>query len=143
MWYFNDMFHYDMFKAEFVTLVSLKVPSGTFYPRDAHALLDELVPEVDAGPGRRRLRGELGALAHDEVARGDGTGWKTDRNNSCQKKLFILFFSSHLLCGLEGGVGDVKVEADVHVGHGRDVVVPPHVGNPVHEGGLKILPCMH
>ncbi len=27
MWYSNDMFHY-MFKAEFVTLVSLKVPSG-------------------------------------------------------------------------------------------------------------------
>ncbi len=29
MWYSNDMFHY-MFKAEFVTLVSLKVPSGYF-----------------------------------------------------------------------------------------------------------------
>ncbi len=28
MWYANDMFHY-MFKAELVTLVSLKVPSGT------------------------------------------------------------------------------------------------------------------
>ncbi len=28
MWYSNDMFHY-MFKAEFVTLVSLKVPSGS------------------------------------------------------------------------------------------------------------------
>ncbi len=28
MWYSNDMFH-DMFKAEFVTTVSLKVPSGT------------------------------------------------------------------------------------------------------------------
>ncbi len=27
MWYSNDMFHY-MFKAEFVTLVSLKVLSG-------------------------------------------------------------------------------------------------------------------
>ncbi len=27
MWYANDMFHY-MLKAEFVTLVSLKVPSG-------------------------------------------------------------------------------------------------------------------
>ncbi len=27
MWYSNDMFHY-VFKAEFVTLVSLKVPSG-------------------------------------------------------------------------------------------------------------------
>ncbi len=27
MWYSNDMFHY-MFQAEFVTLVSLKVPSG-------------------------------------------------------------------------------------------------------------------
>ncbi len=27
MWYSNDMFHH-MFKAEFVTLVSLKVPSG-------------------------------------------------------------------------------------------------------------------
>ena len=29
MWYSNDMFHY-MFKAEFVILVSLKVPSGYF-----------------------------------------------------------------------------------------------------------------
>ena len=29
MWYSNDMFHY-MLKAEFVTLVSLKVPSGNF-----------------------------------------------------------------------------------------------------------------
>ncbi len=29
MWYSNDMFHY-MFKAEFVRLVSLKVPSGCF-----------------------------------------------------------------------------------------------------------------
>ncbi len=28
MWYSNDMF-YNMFKAEFVTLVSLKVPSGS------------------------------------------------------------------------------------------------------------------
>ena len=28
MWYSNDMFHY-MFKAEFVMLVSLKVPSGS------------------------------------------------------------------------------------------------------------------
>ncbi len=27
MWYSNDMFHH-VFKAEFVTLVSLKVPSG-------------------------------------------------------------------------------------------------------------------
>ncbi len=27
MWYSNDMFHY-MLKAEFLTLVSLKVPSG-------------------------------------------------------------------------------------------------------------------
>ena len=27
MWYSNDMFYY-MFKAEFVALVSLKVPSG-------------------------------------------------------------------------------------------------------------------
>ncbi len=27
-WYSNDLFHY-MFKAEFVALVSLKVPSGT------------------------------------------------------------------------------------------------------------------
>ena len=27
-WYSNDMFHYT-FKAEFVTLVSLKVPSGS------------------------------------------------------------------------------------------------------------------
>ncbi len=27
MWYSNDTFHY-MFKAEFVSLVSLKVPSG-------------------------------------------------------------------------------------------------------------------
>ncbi len=27
MWYSNDMFHF-MFKAEFVTLISLKVPSG-------------------------------------------------------------------------------------------------------------------
>ncbi len=28
MWYSNDIFYY-MFKAEFVTLVSLKVPSGS------------------------------------------------------------------------------------------------------------------
>ncbi len=28
MWYSNDAFHYYTFKAEFVTLVSLKVPSG-------------------------------------------------------------------------------------------------------------------
>ncbi len=30
MWYSNDMFRY-MFKAEFVTLVSLKVPSADFH----------------------------------------------------------------------------------------------------------------
>ncbi len=29
MWYSTDMFHY-MFKAEFVTLVSLKVSSGSY-----------------------------------------------------------------------------------------------------------------
>ncbi len=33
LWHFNDMFHYMFFfKAEFVTLVSLKVPSGCFLP---------------------------------------------------------------------------------------------------------------
>ena len=31
MWYSNDMFHY-MFKAKFVTLVSLKVSSGGYFP---------------------------------------------------------------------------------------------------------------
>ena len=37
MWYSNDMFRY-MFKAEFVTLVSLKVPSGSmvFLPHKTH-----------------------------------------------------------------------------------------------------------
>ncbi len=31
MWYSNDTFHY-MFKTEFVTLVTLKVPSGSCLP---------------------------------------------------------------------------------------------------------------
>ncbi len=33
MWYSKDMCHY-MFKAEFVTLVSLKVPSGGLHIRE-------------------------------------------------------------------------------------------------------------
>ncbi len=32
MWHPNDMFHH-VFKAEFVTLVSLKVPSGSHFGR--------------------------------------------------------------------------------------------------------------
>ncbi len=35
MWHSNDMFHY-MFKAEFVTLVTLKVPSGTAVEKKKH-----------------------------------------------------------------------------------------------------------
>ena len=35
MWYANDMFHHT-FNAEFVTLVSLKVPSGMCVPLYRH-----------------------------------------------------------------------------------------------------------
>ncbi len=38
MWYPNDMFHY-MFKGEFVTLVSLKVPSGRGSPFSPHSAI--------------------------------------------------------------------------------------------------------
>ena len=48
MWYFNDMFH-CMFKAEFVTLVSLKVPSGTLPSLHAHT---ELRVKLDPVPSR-------------------------------------------------------------------------------------------
>ncbi len=41
MWYSNEMFHY-MSKAEFVTLVSLKVPSGSFEITKRHPIKIEL-----------------------------------------------------------------------------------------------------
>ncbi len=91
MWYSNDMFHYT-FEAEFATLVSLKVPSGTRPPsprpphrrRDAlrqpeQVGVEPLRPDLPLHPAAVQAGVQLGAAGRSHRAGVQATLWKKKR----------------------------------------------------------------